>query len=220
MAFTHSAHMSLSCKIALQVEYVTYQTTISCDFIYFEGWGGFPVVGGGVGKSVAMWGKVKYNSYCCKVNQRKRSEMYLKGEYRHKLDAKGRLNLPASFRKALAKNLVVTLSPKKDYLMIFDDEGFESWIEALFNGAREDGGEGFKPNNLSLAACRKVLHARARNVELDNSGRLGVPVDLREAVSLNKEVVLVGDGDHFEIWDAKRWDEFTDSVDLTKLFVD
>ena len=146
--------------------------------------------------------------------------MYLKGEYRHKLDAKGRLNLPASFRKALTKDLVVTLSPKKDYLMVFDDEGFENWIKSLFEGVRKDGEEGFRPNNLSLANSRKVLHARARNVELDNSGRLGVPSDLRETVSLSKEVVLVGDGDHIEIWDAKRWDEFAESVDLMSLFVD
>ncbi len=146
--------------------------------------------------------------------------MYLKGEFRHKLDAKGRVSLPASFRKELAKNLVVTLSPKKDYLMVFDDEGFENWIESLFNGVRNDGGEGFQPNNLNLAGCRKLLHARARNVELDSTGRLGIPVDMREEVGLDKEVALIGDADHLEVWNAKRWDDYSASVDLMSLFVD
>lgn len=141
--------------------------------------------------------------------------MYLRGEYRHKLDAKGRLSLPAPFRKALVKNLVITLSPDEQYLMVFEDTGFEKWVDDLFVVK----GEGFKANDLAQAAQRKKLNARARDVELDNSGRLGIPIDQREAVSLEKEVVLIGDADHFEVWDAKRWDEYSDAVDLSQLFV-
>lgn len=140
--------------------------------------------------------------------------MYLRGEYRHKLDAKGRLSLPAPFRKALTKNLVVTISPDEDCLMVFEDEGFESWVDSLF----ERDGEGYKANNPEHAAQRKKLNSRAKDVELDNSGRLGIPIDLREAGSLEKEVVLIGDADHFEVWDAKRWDAYSDAVDLKTLF--
>ena len=39
----------------------------------------------------------------------------------------------------------------------------------------------------------------------------------REIAGLDKDVVFVGDEDHFEIWDAKRWDDFVGSVDLASL---
>ena len=53
---------------------------------------------------------------------------------------------------------------------------------------------------------------------LDGSGRIGISAELRAAADLDKNVVLVGNTDHFEIWDAKRWDEFCNSVDLSELF--
>lgn len=137
----------------------------------------------------------------------------LVGEYRHKLDAKGRLSLPSDFRKVLPQNLKVTLSPKNDSLYVFDSEGFGTWVNSLFE---KDGG--FTASNSKHVNMRKVLNSRAKNVDLDGSGRIGVSADLREAAGLTKDVVLVGDTDHFEIWDAKRWDEFCDSVDLNSLF--
>ncbi|MEG0322516.1 MAG: division/cell wall cluster transcriptional repressor MraZ [Raoultibacter sp.] len=137
----------------------------------------------------------------------------LVGEYRHKLDAKGRLSLPSDFRKVLPQNLKVTLSPKNDSLYVFDSEGFGTWVSSLFE---KDGG--FTASNSKHVNMRKVLNSRAKNVDLDGSGRIGVSADLREAAGLTKDVVLVGDTDHFEIWDAKRWDEFCDSVDLNSLF--
>ena len=61
---------------------------------------------------------------------------------------------------------------------------------------------------------------REVSVELDASGRIGISADLRNAAGLGKDVVLVGDTDHFEIWDAKLWDDFCSSVDLSSLFVE
>lgn len=160
--------------------------------------------------------------------------MYLRGKFFHKLDAKGRLSLPSRFRKAFYANalcvnplsantlpdeqppinLVVTLSPTEDYLMVFDEDGFEAWVNSLF----EKDGEGYQANDLEQADQRKELNSRALDVELDASGRIGIPIDQREAVSLKKDVVLIGDADHFEIWDAKRWDEHSNKVSLDSLF--
>ena len=137
----------------------------------------------------------------------------LVGEFRHKLDAKGRLSLPSDFRKVLPMNLKITLSPKNDSLYVFDSDGFSAWVASLFN---KDGG--FQPSNSKHVNMRKVLNSRAKNVELDASGRIGISADLRNAAGLGTDVVLVGDTDHFEIWDAKRWDDFCNSVDLSSLF--
>ncbi|MEF9925080.1 MAG: division/cell wall cluster transcriptional repressor MraZ [Eggerthellaceae bacterium] len=138
----------------------------------------------------------------------------LHGEFRHKLDAKGRLSLPAAFRKVLAKNLMVTLSPKGECLYVFEPEGFDEWVKSLFD---KDGG--FQASNSVHINQRKVLNSRAIDIEVDASNRIGISPTQREAAGLDKEVILIGDTDHFEIWDAKRWDDFCSSVVLDTLFV-
>ena len=137
----------------------------------------------------------------------------LVGEFRHKLDAKGRLSLPADFRKEVPETLIVTQSPTNDYLIAFDAEGFGKWVDSLF---AKDGG--YSSTNSKHVAMRRVLNSRAKRVDMDGSGRIGVSAELRSAAGLSKEVVLVGNTDHFEIWDAKQWDEFCSSVDLSALF--
>lgn len=137
----------------------------------------------------------------------------LVGEYRHKLDAKGRLSLPSNFRKKLPKNLKVTPSPKDECLYVFEPTGFSDWVSSLFE---KDGG--FQSSNTRHVNTRKVLNSRAKDAEIDGSGRINLTSAQCDAVGLGKEVVLVGDTDHFEIWDAKRWDEFYESVDLSDLF--
>ena len=69
-----------------------------------------------------------------------------------------------------------------------------------------------------MARLRTVLNSRARDVEVDGSGRIGISAELRDAAGLQKDVVLVGNDDHLEIWDAQRWTDFVDSVDLSDLF--
>lgn len=139
----------------------------------------------------------------------------LHGEYRHKLDAKGRLSLPAAFRKSLSgDSVVVTLSPTNDYLCVFEDGAFDSWVDSLFE---KDGG--YSASNRQHLKARKVLNSRANDIVIDGSGRIGLSSALRSGAGLDKDVVLIGDDDHFEIWDAQAWDDFCDDVDLTALFV-
>lgn len=139
----------------------------------------------------------------------------LVGEYRHKLDVKGRLSLPSDFRKSLSKNLMVIQSPESSCLYVFEPEGFSAWVNALFE---KDGG--FTASNRIHVNQRKVLNSKAKGVEVDSAGRIGISSNQREVTGLDKDVVVIGDTDHFEIWDAKRWDEFVDSVDLTSLYAE
>ena len=137
----------------------------------------------------------------------------LVGEYHFKLDSKGRLSLPSPFRKALPRELFVTQSPESDCLYVFDADGFGTWVESLF--ARSGG---FDSSNRSHVRARTLLNSRAKKVDVDSSGRIGIPQSLRDAAGLEKEVAVVGNTDHFQIWDAKRWDEFVKETDLDPLF--
>ena len=112
----------------------------------------------------------------------------LNGEFRFKVDAKGRMSLPAKFRKVLSTDLVVTKFGKYD-----------------------------SSNDLHVRLRRK-LKARAKDVEVDGSGRIMLPTEAREATDIDKDVVVVGNTGYFEVWDAKRYEAQDDDTDLGVLF--
>ena len=137
----------------------------------------------------------------------------LLGEYSRKLDAKGRLSLPADFRRVLSEDLRVTPDPTNQCLLVFETEAFSAWVDSLFASQG-----GYSTSNRTMVAQRKVLNSRVQKCEVDNSGRIHLSQAQRDVASLDKEVVIVGDTDHFEIWDEKRWNEFVEDTDLASLF--
>lgn len=136
----------------------------------------------------------------------------LNGEYRHKVDAKGRLSLPAKFRRELPRELIVTVDPKSECLYVFDSNDFNDWVRSFFE---RDGG--FDQRNALHVAARRELKSRANEAEIDASGRINVPANLREKVGIEKDVVLIGNEGYFEIWDAKRRDDARVEVDLASM---
>lgn len=136
------------------------------------------------------------------------------GEYRHKLDAKGRVTLPSPYRKTYTEGtqLVVVPDTKKEFLSVYSAEAFEAWVASVF----EKRG-GYNPNDRVHVMLRTKLNASAMPSTMDAAGRINVSAKQREMVGLDKDVVLIGNTDHFEIWDAQRWDDYQSSIDLDAL---
>lgn len=139
----------------------------------------------------------------------------LVGEFHHKLDAKGRVSLPSDFRKVLQRNLKVTQAPQEKCLFVFQADAFDAWVDSIFESKG-----GYSPSNMDHVRARRLLNARATDVDIDSAGRISISADLRDKADLDKEVVITGNGDHVEIWDAKRWDDFVNGFDLDSLFTD
>lgn len=130
------------------------------------------------------------------------------GMFRHKLDKAGRVSVPSNFRKLLTGNLKVTQAPTEKCLYVFEAEAFDAWVDSIFESKG-----GYSSANLEHVKARRLLNARATDVDIDSAGRINISADLRSVAELDKEVVIAGNGDHIEIWDAKRWDDFdSDSV--------
>ena len=142
----------------------------------------------------------------------------LVGTYRHKVDDKGRVSLPSSFRRVFQQDLVVTLEPGGECLYVFEPEGFDQWVAKLLDARFSE----FDETNRSHLMLRRVLRARASNALVDTSGRIMLTVEQRTAVGIDKDVVIVGNsfvGDsspvgYFEIWDASRYDQLVADFDL------
>ena len=109
----------------------------------------------------------------------------LNGEYRHKLDAKGRLSLPSSIRKLLTEEtqMVVVPDARNEFLSVYTNEAFDVWIDTLF----EKRG-GFDPNKREHMLLNSILRGNATPVTMDSAGRITLPQSLRERAGIDKHI--------------------------------
>ena len=123
------------------------------------------------------------------------------GEYAHKMDAKGRTSLPANFRKDIPADaqLVIAPSPTEDYLFVYLKEDYIAWIDSMFDGIG-----GYDVNDVDHVLLRSEMMGEGRDAEIDAAGRIMVAAEQRAIAGLEKDVVLVGNGNRIEIWDAQR----------------
>ncbi len=109
------------------------------------------------------------------------------------LDAKGRMTVPTRHRDTLLATcegrLTVTRNPE-GCLMLFPRPVWEQHRERIASWPS------------SARAYQRIFLGSAVDVDMDGSGRLLLPPELRSACALKKELMLMGMGSHFEIWDA------------------
>jgi MraZ protein len=115
------------------------------------------------------------------------------------LDSKGRLGVPVKYRETLASlcagRLIVTADPSR-CLLIYPQPVWEPLEQKLI------GLSGFDSRIRNL---QRLLVGNASDVEMDGGGRILLPPLLRQFAGLSKDVVLMGQGMKFELWDAERW---------------
>ena len=126
--------------------------------------------------------------------------MNLTGTYDRNLDAKGRLSLPATLRKVLPDRVYVVPAPDADALYVFTEDTFESWLDSVF-----DAQGGYDPTNGDHIEIRRMLNGAATTLEIDSAARISLPEDARGSKGLKREVTVIGNGDHLEVWDRAAW---------------
>jgi len=143
-----------------------------------------------------------------------RETVDLNGSFRFKTDAKGRVSLPAKFRKVLTEDLVVACSLTGDYLQVFNgQDSFNAWVDQIF----VDKFGVFNSTSREQLMLKSALKGQAFDVQADSAGRILLPAELREKVGIQKEVVIVGNTGYFEVWSAERRSEVVESIDLSSL---
>ena len=117
------------------------------------------------------------------------------------LDSKGRLAVPARFREALLVRcqgrLVITADSDK-CLLLYPLPEWEPIQQKLM---------GLSSFNPRIRDLQRRLIGYAEDVEMDGAGRLLVSAALRDFAELTKNVVLVGQGNKFELWDEEKWQQ-------------
>lgn len=103
-----------------------------------------------------------------------------------------------------------------DALYVFSEENYEAWLNSLF----ENRG-GYDPRSSTDTKLRRYINAKTSVLTIDKASRISLPQDLREKKHIDsREVTLVGNGDHLEIWDRETWNAAQDIDDdeLLELF--
>ena len=111
------------------------------------------------------------------------------------LDAKGRMSIPARHRDALAlqcEGRVTLTRHPHGCLLLFPRPVWEQHREQISNWP------------MSARAWQRIFLGSASDVEMDSAGRILIAPELRDAAALSREVMLLGMGSHFEIWDAAK----------------
>ena len=121
------------------------------------------------------------------------------GEYRHAIDAKGRVAVPARFRAELAKGAVVSRWIDS-CLAIFPQTEWDRFAARVAELPVSDAG---------ARVFARFVFSGAFDFTLDAQGRLVLPPTLRDFAGLSEDVVVVGSRDLVELWEPSRWAAFS-----------
>lgn len=117
------------------------------------------------------------------------------GEYQHTIDHKGRMAIPAKFRKGLAKGAVVTRGID-NCLFLYPMSEWEDLAEKL---------KKLPINQANARAFVRLMFAGATDVQINSQGRILIPEYLRKYAGLNKKAIIAGLYNRIEIWAQEKW---------------
>lgn len=126
-------------------------------------------------------------------------EMVFQGANQINLDAKGRMAVPTRAREPLTQGgtvkLVLTAHPDA-CLLLYPAPAWEPIRAQVMS---------FPSLDKQASLWKRLLVGFAQEVEPDSAGRLLIPPELRDFAHITRQVMFVGQGSHFEIWDLEAW---------------
>jgi len=120
------------------------------------------------------------------------------GKYPRNVDEKGRVIIPASFRKKLGAEFYIVQGKKKK-LMIYTTEDWEEYFTQYANDNEED-------DNAMLK--ESLIADSVMEVKCDSQGRICIPPDYRAHADIKEETTVLGVGKRIDVWNPDKYDAF------------
>ncbi len=132
-----------------------------------------------------------------------------RGESHHKVDAKGRVSIPALFRRVLQAgdpdwhdglnpNLVIVYGDhRRKFLECYTIEAIDEVDAQIANMQR---------GSVERRMLERLINGQSFPTNVDETGRLVLPAKLRQKIGLDKEAFFIATGDTFQIWKPETYD--------------
>lgn len=131
-------------------------------------------------------------------------DFVLLGQYRHAIDDKGRITIPAKFRNKLGRKLIVSKGFDGCLVLRSADE-FIQWQKSILAQSE---------NSKDVRILQRQILSNSNEIDVDSSGRIKIEENLLNIANIakvTKEVMLVGVGNKVEIWNESSWQNFVSS---------
>lgn len=138
------------------------------------------------------------------INKWEEVGMIYFGTYEHSLDAKNRLLIPSKLKDKLSKKIYL-LKGFDGCLSLYDQTSFENLCNKL---------NSYSFNQSKEREYIRVILSSVVEMECDKIGRIQIPNNIINRYKIEKEISVIGVGDHIEIWNREKWNSYNNSSDL------
>ena len=125
------------------------------------------------------------------------------GNYSHSLDEKGRLVIPKKMREELGSKIFI-MKGFDGALAIYQESAYSRVMEEL---------EKYSFNKKENRDYLRLKLASIVDLDVDKMGRVQLPVAILGKYHIAKDVIVLGAGDHIEVWDKNRYEEYMSSIE-------
>jgi len=132
-----------------------------------------------------------------------------RGESQHKVDAKGRVSIPASFRRVLEAGDPNWQSGQNPELVIVYGDHRRNYLECYTMEAIDEVDakiDDLPRGSLERKMLQRLFHGQSFPTNVDETGRLVLPAKLRAKIGLEGEAFFIAAGDTFQIWKPETYD--------------
>ena len=127
------------------------------------------------------------------------------GSFAGRMDRQGRVAIPAAFRRPLE-------DAGDSFVLTFFDDAIAGYPRGTWLSLQKQvlALPAFSKKARSLS---RVLASRAHESRLDSQGRILIPPALRRLAGIERDIVVIGAMDRFEIWPAQKWNTFASEAE-------
>lgn len=126
-------------------------------------------------------------------------ETYFLGSFKHSIDIKNRLTLPAKFAIKFTKNKAVITKGFEGCLEVWNSCDFDKRVNQILS---------YSQNKKNSRILSRQIFANSNEVEIDKAKRILLPTNLKDMASIKKDVMIIGVGNKIEIWNIDAYEKF------------
>ena len=124
------------------------------------------------------------------------------GSFAHNLDDKGRLMIPRKMREELGYKVYI-MKGFEGSLSLYDESGYQKLVNEFTR---------LSFNQQKVRDYLRLQFASTYEMDVDKLGRVQLPSALLTKYNISKEVLVLGIGDHIEVWDKAKYEEYENSI--------